>query len=171
MPETTISIRPIRADEGEALRSIRLQALVDSPSSFGSTLAETEARPMDYWDYRAAIGEAGEESVIFVADDAGTWVGLAGGWYEELDDGPAAELISMWVNPAYRARGIGRRLVERVIDWARERGARRISLRVTQGNDSAASLYVRCGFVLTGETQPHPSHPSLREERMVLDLE
>jgi GNAT superfamily N-acetyltransferase len=165
-----IVFRPIRADEGQKLREIRLRALAESPSAFGSTLAETEARPEAYWRERAERDATATESVLVVADDDSGWVGLAGGCIDNCSGVRRAELISMWVDPAYRGRSLGRYLVEHIVAWARHRNAERVTLWVTQGNTPAISLYTRCGFRATGVTQRLPSNPALLEQQMVLDL-
>lgn len=165
-----ITYRRIRPDEGLKLRAIRLQALADSPTAFGSTLAETLSRPEQHWDARAAENAAGDTSIMAIAEDAGKWIGLVGGYREEFDGQPCVHLISMWVNPAYRCRQIGRRLVGEIVAWARERGVRRVILGVTEGNGPAISLYERCGFVMTGQAEPHPSQPALRELMMALEV-
>jgi ribosomal protein S18 acetylase RimI-like enzyme len=163
-------VRQVRSTEGARFRAIRLQAIEDSPSAFGSTLAETEARPMTYWHDRVAQAAAGEESVLFVAEDDTTWVGIVGGFLGETEGMKSVALISMWVDPAYRGQGLGRQLVERIITWAQHHGARHVELWVTEQNDPAISLYIRCGFQTTGETQQLPSNPDLLEQRMILDL-
>jgi len=166
-----VVIRKIRANDGQRLRTIRLQAIADTPSAFGSTLDETLARTDEYWDARVTQAAIGEESVLFVAENSEGWVGLVGGYLEDFAATASVELISMWVAPACRGQGLGRRLVEQIVVWAREhRGARHVSLWVTENNAAAIALYERCGFRSTGETQPLPSSPDLLEQRMVLDL-
>jgi ribosomal protein S18 acetylase RimI-like enzyme len=54
------------------------------------------------------------------------------------------------VAPAYQGRGIGRALVEAAVRVARERGARRVTLRVLAPNVAARALYEACGFVVEG---------------------
>jgi len=165
-----IEFRTIRADEGQKLRAIRLQALAESPAAFGSTLAETKARPVTYWNDRAVRDSAGTESTLVVAEDENGWVGLTGGYLGNCNGMRSVELISMWVNPAYRGGGLAQHLVEQIVAWARHRNAECVTLWVTQGNTPAVSLYARCGFRNTGETQELPSDPSLLELQMVLDL-
>jgi ribosomal protein S18 acetylase RimI-like enzyme len=63
------------------------------------------------------------------------------------DRGGTVELISMWVAPFARGRGVGDALVGAVIRWAEDCGARRVALRVAEGNDHATALYRRHGFV------------------------
>jgi GNAT superfamily N-acetyltransferase len=55
------------------------------------------------------------------------------------------------VDPAWRARGIGGRLVDRVLGWARSWGAGAVILAVTETNAGAAAFYERLGFVDTGD--------------------
>lgn len=50
------------------------------------------------------------------------------------------------VLPAYRRRGIARKLVEASVEYARERGARQITLEVVDGNVPAVALYEVLGF-------------------------
>jgi GNAT superfamily N-acetyltransferase len=58
------------------------------------------------------------------------------------DDGP--ELEDLFVDPAWRRRGIARQLVRRIVNTARESGHRR--LWVT-GNPHALPFYLAAGFV------------------------
>lgn len=158
-------IRRIRTDEGARFRDIRLRALRDTPRAFGSTAAEAEKLPPGYWAQRAWGGAEGRESVILVAEDGDAWVGLVGGFLDE--DGDGAQLISMWVHPAYRSQGLGRDLVLDLIAWAVSHGVGAVRLGVTADNDAAIGLYARCGFVSTGRENPHPSQPDAREIEMV----
>lgn len=54
------------------------------------------------------------------------------------------------VNPEYRGLGIGRLLLERGIQWARENGFPGVSLETQDDNVPACTLYESCGFVLSG---------------------
>jgi ribosomal protein S18 acetylase RimI-like enzyme len=84
--------------------------------------------------------------------------------------GHRRDLISMWVHPEHRGRGIGARLLHAVVEWAAGDGAREVSLWVADGNETAAGLYRRAGFVPTGRRQPLPSNPAVGEEEWVLAL-
>lgn len=163
-------IRPIRPDEGRRFRSIRLEAIAESPTAFGSTLAELLSRPPEYWDQRAANGAEGPDAILLVAEEGDRWVGIVGGFMGEEAGTRYVDLISMWVHPASRGRGIGRRLIRRLVAWAREHGARCVVLWVTENNEAATALYRRAGFRETGERQPHPWHGGLDEVRMVREI-
>lgn len=59
---------------------------------------------------------------------------------------PDCWLEDLYVEPAARRRGVGDELVRAAIDVARERGARRVELDVSEGNPAALALYERHGF-------------------------
>ena len=54
------------------------------------------------------------------------------------------------VNPDYRGLGIGRRLLERGVQWARENDFPGVMLETQDDNVPACTLYQSCGFVLSG---------------------
>ena len=54
------------------------------------------------------------------------------------------------VNPEYRGRSVGRALLERGIQWARENGFPGVMLETQDDNVPACLLYHSCGFVLCG---------------------
>ena len=168
----SLEVRRIRADEGLRLRALRLHALADAPTAFGSTLAREEAFPEHVWHERAAGGAAGGDRVTFIAEQDGRWVGLATGLADDPDgsekSGPM--LVGMFVDGAERRRGAGLALVEGVAAWARTRGAARLFLWVTSSNEPAIALYCRCGFRPTGKTRPVAHTPSIAEIQMVRDL-
>ena len=54
------------------------------------------------------------------------------------------------LNPEYRGLGIGRKLLERGIQWARENNFPGVMLETQDDNVPACTLYQSCGFVLSG---------------------
>ena len=54
------------------------------------------------------------------------------------------------VDPGIQGRGVGRALLAAAIREARERGARRLTLRTLAHNESARRLYESAGFVVEG---------------------
>lgn len=145
MISRVIVLRTLGSEDWKAWRALRLEALREAPYAFGSTLAEwtgdgdTEAR----WRDRLAWREA--HNVVASID--GTDVGMASGVV--ADEEGVVGLISMWVAPTGRGRGVGDALVAAVEENARSRGARVLQLMVADGNDAAENLYLRHGFVRT----------------------
>jgi GNAT superfamily N-acetyltransferase len=155
----------LKPDEWETYRAIRLAALRDAPSAFGSTLAEAERQTEATWRGRL------ETSPIFVArlpELDGVDAGLIGAYLERETE--TYELVSMWVRPEARGRGVSDALVQTVLDWVADAGADQVHLWVTESNQPARRLYERCGFSYTGERAPLPSDPTLSELGMVRSL-
>ena len=60
--------------------------------------------------------------------------------------GPSLWIEGLYVNPLHRRKGIGRLLVEHVIDWAAPRDFYGVDLEAYHGNTPAAILYRSLGF-------------------------
>jgi ribosomal protein S18 acetylase RimI-like enzyme len=89
---------------------------------------------------------------ILVADEGGEVVGyVALGRPTRLESNQhVADIRGLAVAPEHQGRGLGRALVEAALAAARERGARKVTLRVLGPNTSARALYESCGFVVEG---------------------
>jgi GNAT superfamily N-acetyltransferase len=135
-------------------RDLRLRALADAPAAFSSKLADERRLGEAEWRARLAV------RTQFVARVAGTAIGTVGAY---CSDG-GISLISMWVDPMFRCRGVGAALVDRVIAHARDLGYPRLRLLVTEGNIEAERLYTRCGFEPTGVSKPRPDADAVRRE-------
>ena len=140
-----------------------MSALADSPSAFGSTLSETVERPMTIWENMLRP----EGNPFFVYEIDGEVRGLAGGFVSDHDG--ELHLVSMWIDPIHRGRGISDALVSHVVDWARSRSASRLILECTEGNRHAEELYLRHGFRRTGMSSTR-ERDGATEFEMVLDL-
>jgi GNAT superfamily N-acetyltransferase len=156
------TVQQATEDDWRDLRLVRLSALADSPSAFGSSLKEEEGFSETDWREWADSGR------VFIAVVKGSPVGMVA-----VVDGESPEerrLVALWVHPDHRACGIASALVSHVEDWARQDGAERLTLWVAQSNESARSLYQFRGFKDTGQRKPLPSSPGVEEEQMVLAL-
>ncbi|GAA1606312.1 GNAT family N-acetyltransferase [Kribbella sancticallisti] len=141
-----IELRELTSDDWRIWRELRLAALADAPYAFGSRLADWVDAEEDRW--RARLALPGGRNVVAVLD--GTPVGMASGLRAEEDG--VVELVSMWIAPAGRGRGIGDRLIAQVEQWARDDAAHTLKLSVVEGNDQAHALYLRSGFTPTDES-------------------
>lgn len=139
-----IKLQNIGPSEWELWKEQRLAALKEAPYAFQSKLAEWEDVPEQKWRARLNIPNACQ----LLAFLDGKAVGMVGGFLL-ADDEPevVAELVSLWVSPAARGRGVGDALIAAVEEWARGIGAARLRLEVVMSNMPARSLYVRNGFV------------------------
>lgn len=149
-----IEIRRLRPEEWERYRDLRLRALAEAPYAFSSTLSEEEGLPDEQWREWA-------RGTVLIATEDDRWIGMLGAFPD--DDPNVLVVFGMWVDPKLRGSGIGRRLLDEAIDWARAQRARRLRLWVSESNELAVRLYLANGFVATGRRQPLPSDQSLTE--------
>ena len=170
-----VLVREVTTADWQAWRDIRLQALRDAPDAFASVYADQVTLGEAHWRERVAGGGLFLAWIPEVSPPEGSPpeastvepAGMAGGYQAAPG---TIELISMFVRPQARGRGVGEALIDTVIDWARERHATSVHLWVTETNKPARLLYERCGFSVTGERQPLPSNPNVSEVGMARPL-
>ncbi len=166
-----MEIRRARSEEWEAIRALRLRALVTDPDAFGEVLADVEQRPESAWT--SWIGDPSRAIFVAVDPDAagGSGALLAMAVGAPMRDNPeVAGLFGMWVAPEIRGRGVGGSLVEAVLDWARSGGFDTIMVGVETTNASAVRLYESQGFEETGERHPLRPNSSLTYQTMIRRL-
>jgi RimJ/RimL family protein N-acetyltransferase len=144
MSAISIDLRRLTPEDASMYRQIRLEALADSPDAFASTLDLEEDRPLDWFVTRLA------DAFVLGALDGPDLMGVAGFY---IQPGPKhahkGMLWGMYVRPEYRSAGIGRVLVEAIIDHARDH-VEILQLFVVSDNAPARRLYAGLGFVEYG---------------------
>jgi len=148
-------VRRLGPDDWQAYKRIRLAALAADPQAFGSTLAHAQTLTDDEWKGRLTT------SAFFLGEVEGEAAGLVGSHRRDK----YAELISMWVAPAFRRTGLAARLIDAVIAWAAGEGFSEVRLWVVEGNASAERAYAKSGFARTGRRQPvREGEPAMEQE-------
>ncbi|MGZ4132153.1 MAG: N-acetyltransferase family protein [Actinomycetota bacterium] len=153
MGSDPITIRAATLEDRESYRQVRLAALRTDPGAFGSTYEDERRRPEDYWRERTLIADGA--TFLAIAERQAVGTATAAPW-DGLDG--VLGLFGMWVDPAWRRRGIGERLVREVLAFGRERGYPTAQLWVAEHEEGPRRLYERCGFADTGE------RPAIRDE-------
>ncbi|WP_444950439.1 GNAT family N-acetyltransferase [Micromonospora ureilytica] len=161
-----IEIRVLTPDDWPTWRELRLAALTEAPGAFGSRLADWQGDGDREQRWRDRLSIPGSHNLVAVLD--GRPVGMASG--VPTADPLVMDLISMWVHPDARGRGVGDRLVNEVAHWAREHGADRLRLSVMPQNARAKALYHRAGFALTDELGDLLPDGGSREQVMLRPL-
>jgi len=93
------------------------------------------------WDGAVFVATVGDAAVGFVS----VWARVP---QDELDEPPGeyAAVSGLVVRPAFRRRGIGRRLLAEAERYVRTRGAATLKIGVLTRNVGARRLYERVGF-------------------------
>jgi GNAT superfamily N-acetyltransferase len=159
-----IRIEHLGIEDADRLRAIRTRALREAPDAFGATLEEALMRPLEGWARQVV------ELPTFVAVREGIDVGMVR-CARDTKRRDIAFLISMWVAPDMRRRGVGGALVDAAVSWARANCVTRLLLDVVDDNAAAVALYESKGFEPNGVvgTMPPPrSH--IREHQLELRL-
>lgn len=104
------------------------------------------------------------QSVFLVAMLEGKVAGYAGAWI--LAD--EAHVTTIAVHPDKRRQGLGRHLMEELLDRSKDAGAVCSTLEVRAGNMAALHLYEELGYVRAGVRKRY--YPDNREDAVVMWL-
>ena len=119
------------------------------PWSVNSISSEVE-NPLSLWlvamDGDHLVGYVGSQSVL--------------GW---------ADMMNLAVSPDYRCQGIGRELVQRLIDQLKANDVTCLTLEVRASNENAIKLYNSLGFIEVGKRPGYYHHP--KEDALILRKE
>lgn len=102
--------------------------------------------PFDAERVRTWLKRLGEDGAIFIAHDGSIPVAFG-----SLDFDTAQQdtgLLGVWVLPDHRRRGLATDLADAVLEFAREKGYRRIRGRLPEGNEPALSFLSAIGAMV-----------------------
>ena len=104
--------------------------------------------------YLRAIRRA-SDAAVFVAEADGRIVGRLSVARDSHPASPHVADLGLMVAASHRRRGIGRALLERAVEWARETGVEKLELHVFPHNEPAIGLYEEFGFEREGLRRRH----------------
>ena len=135
-----IALRPATPADAGAICRIYNQGIEDRVATL-----ETELRTPA--ERRAWLAARGPRHPVIVAESGGEVVGWASlnafnprAAYDHVAD------LSVYVERGWRGRGVGRRLLERLVALGRELGYHKLVLAAFPFNRAGIALYERCGF-------------------------
>jgi ribosomal protein S18 acetylase RimI-like enzyme len=148
---TAVAARVAQLTESDwrLFAGVRLRALTDSlgendpqfQQEVAFTAAQWRRRLRDHAQFAALIGDRP--------------VGLIGA---QVENAETVYLYSLWLDPASRGLGLARPLVAAAVDWARDRRARTVTLRVAADNAVARGVYESLGFTVTSAETRGPQN-------------
>ncbi|MFJ6722591.1 MULTISPECIES: GNAT family N-acetyltransferase [unclassified Streptomyces] len=173
-------IRPVRRDEWEKAKELRLTALRDPAAAvaFLETEEQAEAQPDQFWQGRTERAAEGRGARQFIAEAAeGQWDGsvtlLVEGagvpdYFGEMVEQEQGHLVGVFVRAEQRGTGLTEALFEAALEWAWSLEGpelERVRLFVHEENARAEAFYRRFGFRESGVTVPMPGDAGGAKER------
>lgn len=142
MPDIQVNIRPAVSSDIEALTSfLAILFSIEEDFFFNKTLQRRGLELM----------LANDRCCVLVADVNGQAVGMCSGQLtiSTAEGGPALLVEDMVVLGDYRGQGIGQRLMAKVAEWAKTKGASRLQLLADRNNTPALEFYKHLGWQAT----------------------
>ncbi len=145
-----ISIRPAVAADEAALGRLGAM-LVEVHHDFDPMRFIPPGRDSALHYGRFLAGElGGGDAVVLVAEMDGAVVGYCYAALEGQDwlslRGPAGVIYDLLVDPASRGHGVGRRLLDAMLQTLADRGALQVVLFTASRNEAAQRLFAEAGF-------------------------
>jgi len=117
------------------------------------------------WDTAAYFRELQNPSAYYLVARAGEEIAGYGGMWAIGDE---AHIVTLAVAQVFRQRGIGRRLLDGLLEEAHRLAIRHITLEVRVTNVPAQSLYRSLGFRVIGHRRRY--YPDNGEDAAVMEL-
>ena len=140
----TVTIRDATGADAGAICAIHNQGIADRIATLETTLRV----PTDTLTW---LGERGPRHPVLVAELDSAVVGWAS--LNRFNPRPAYDFVadfSVYVERARRGQGVGRQLLDALIDRARIHGYHKMVLAAMAFNDAGIALYARAGFTRVG---------------------
>lgn len=133
-----IILREAALEDAEAMRNLSEQL------GYDTTVSETAER------LKAVMAD--EMHCAFVAVADGNVVGWIHGFYTiRIESAPYVEIGGLVVNTNGRGAGVGRKLVEQVMEWSKQRSITKIRVRTNTARHETHQFYQKTGFTETKE--------------------
>ena len=141
---SSVAIRAARENDAEAICGIYNQGIEDRIATLETELRTPEER-------RQWMAARGPRHPVIVAEAAGTVIGW--GSLNQYNPRAAYQYVadfSVYVERDWRGKGVGQRLLDRLIKLAREIGYHKMMLSAFPFNEGGVALYERLGFTKVG---------------------
>ena len=145
-----VRLRPLRRDDFDRVLELERVLFGGGAWSYGMLAEELAGWGRWYVVAEAAevepLGRAAAGRTALREAERARVVGYAGLWY----DGDVTQVMTIGVDPAWQRRGVGRRLLDAILERSRELGASAVLLEVRVDNEPAIALYEELGFERIG---------------------
>lgn len=165
----SIDVRQLTEQDWREYKRLRLASLQDAPDSFGSTFEKERMFSEAAWRARLTATKVATQLPLIVSLN-GASVGLAFGVVHSNCD-RCAHVYQMWVANSARGQGVGKLLLQEILDWAGTMNVAEVRLLVTVGNPAAIALYQKLGFQAKPELEPLRDGSKIMVQSMVYKVE
>jgi len=110
------------------------------------TAVQMPAMPDLEQEQQWLASRGGASAVVFLAMEEGRVIGMIEGWIQNMPEFQHNCEFGMGILKKYRQKGIGKKLVQCILDWAHEKKLMRVELNVFSNNLAGIALYTRMGF-------------------------
>lgn len=148
-----VTISKLNIDEWSKYKKLRLEALKNEPSSFGSSYEDSLKLPDDTWKEQLQKSRDENSSVMFFAKDGDRLVGMIGAfWQSKEKTKHIGNIFGVYVDSKYRGKGIGKLLMEAILNKLDNMPQiEKIKLGVVTQQTPALKLYEKYGFKSIGK--------------------
>ncbi len=133
-----VTICQLSPESWQVYKKLRLESITNDAQAFADTYQETLHMPQEMWEERIQ-----NIWFAFIDDEP---VGMIGLLQDTEFDKKQAYIVSFWVSPVHRQKGIGKKLIQHLQEIALSREIKKISLHVTVTQKPAIHVYESCGF-------------------------
>lgn len=140
-----VTIDRLPEEKWQEYKEIRLEALKNDSTSFGSSYEEEVIKPEEFWRSRI-------KDVLFALNEDGKIVGLMAFLISSRrKTRHKAELFSVYVRSSYRRQSIGTKMLKAALHLIKQDAAViKVNLTVGSSQKPAIKLYESIGFRKTG---------------------
>lgn len=139
-----MEVRLATLDDGEGIRAIYNREVLEGTATF-------DLRPRTVEDQRLWLTDRSGAHAVMVAVEGHEVIGF--GSLSAYRDRPAYSTTvedSVYVSPDHQGKGVGRAVLEALVEAAELRGFHTVIGRIAGGNEASIALHQRCGFTVVG---------------------
>ena len=139
-----MQVRLATIEDAEGIRAIYNREVLEGTATF-----DLRARSLD--EQRLWLTERSGAHAVMVAVEDGVVLGF--GSLSSYRDRPAYSTTvedSVYVAPGHQGKGVGRAVLEALVEAAELRGFHTVIGRIAGGNEASIALHQRCGFTVVG---------------------